>query len=65
MKLISLAKKPQQHRSRFHWMHICLVRDMVQPELVQALATPNSLKKFVSFAMKYVYATPMLVTRVN
>ena len=40
-----------------------IARDPVQQEFIQALGTQNSLKKIVSFAMKYVYAIPMLTMR--
>ena len=40
-----------------------IARDPVQRVFIQALGTQNSLKKIVSFAMKYVYAIPMLTTR--
>ena len=40
-------------------------RSSAQPELVQALGTQDSLNKFVSFAMKYVDAIPMLITIVD
>ena len=59
MTLISLAQKLQQHRRRFHRMHFWWAPDPVQPELVQAVGTKNSLNKFVSIAMKYVHAIPM------
>ena len=63
MKLTNLARKLQQHRSQFHRIHLCWVRDPVQPELIQALGTQNSLNEFVSFAMKYVRAIPILIVR--
>ena len=46
-------------------MFFCGTQGPVQPELAQALETQNSLNEFVSFAMKYVRAIPMLITRVD
>ena len=65
MKPTSLAQKLQQPRRRFHQMHLCWARGPVQPEVIQALGTENNLNKFVSFAIKYVHAIPMLITRVD
>ena len=44
-------------------MNFCWARDPVQPELIQAMITQNSLNKFLSLAMKYVHAIPVLITR--
>ena len=54
-----------QHRRQFHRIHLCSACDPKQPELIQALGTQSSWKKFVLFAVKYACAFSMFIMRVG